>query len=366
MELKEHNILFFTRTMKLGGTENVILQLCEVFMPLVNKIVVCSCGGVNIERLKEMKICHYEIPDIENKSWLVILKVLRILSSIVKKENITIIHTHHRMAAFYVSLLRLHKKCYFFNTSHNTFNNKICLTRFAYKHANLIACGECVKKNLVEQFRISDSRIMVIHNAVKVFKDKIAIDFLIKELHDKGYFVIGNIGRLAEQKGMGYYIGSIPAITEKHPNSRFLIIGAGEDEHKLKKLVKDNGIEKYVFFMGYRNDIQNIMCQLDLLVLSSLWEGLPLAPIEAFSVGKTVIATAVDGTVEIIENGKNGFLVEPKHSEQIAEKVSWIIEHPEERKKMEESARMRYENKFSFEKMAAGYVNFYTQKLRGN
>ena len=54
MMLKNQNIMFFTRTMQLGGTENVILQLCEVFKPLVNKVVVCSHGGVNEEKLKEI------------------------------------------------------------------------------------------------------------------------------------------------------------------------------------------------------------------------------------------------------------------------------------------------------------------------
>ena len=53
MILEKQNILFFTRTMKLGGTENVILQLCEIFKPLVNKIVVCSCGGVNVQKLQK-------------------------------------------------------------------------------------------------------------------------------------------------------------------------------------------------------------------------------------------------------------------------------------------------------------------------
>ena len=51
MSLKDQNILFFTRTMKLGGTENVVLQMCEILQPYVNKIVVCSCGGVNVEKL---------------------------------------------------------------------------------------------------------------------------------------------------------------------------------------------------------------------------------------------------------------------------------------------------------------------------
>lgn len=54
MDLGKQNILFFTRTMMLGGTENVVLQLCEVFKPKVNKIVVCSCGGVNVEKLTEI------------------------------------------------------------------------------------------------------------------------------------------------------------------------------------------------------------------------------------------------------------------------------------------------------------------------
>ena len=54
MELSNQNILFLTRTMDLGGTENVILQLCEIFKPRVNKIVVCSCGGINVEKIEQM------------------------------------------------------------------------------------------------------------------------------------------------------------------------------------------------------------------------------------------------------------------------------------------------------------------------
>ncbi len=58
---------YFTRTMGLGGTENVVLQLCEILNPVVNKVVVCSCGGVNEKRLLAMGIKHYTIPDIEKK-----------------------------------------------------------------------------------------------------------------------------------------------------------------------------------------------------------------------------------------------------------------------------------------------------------
>ena len=92
MVLQDQNILFFTRTMALGGTENIILQLCEVFKPLVHNIVVCSCGGINEEKLSAMGIRHYTIPDIEKKSIHNLFTIPAELKKIIRQENITIIH----------------------------------------------------------------------------------------------------------------------------------------------------------------------------------------------------------------------------------------------------------------------------------
>lgn len=359
MELKKQNILFFTRTMGLGGTENVILQLCEIFKPLVNKIVVCSCSGVNVRELQKLGINHYEITDIENKSPITIISNIKKINEIIKNEKITVVHTHHRMAAFYVEFMKLYKKCICINTCHNTFYNKKLLTKFAYKHINLITCGEMVKKNLVEYFYMPSDRITVIHNAVKSFDGKITPDPIIEKMRKDNCFIVGNIGRLSEQKGMEYYIRAIPGVINKHPNTKFLVVGDGEDKEKLISLVRQLRIEDYVVFMGYRKDIQNIMSQIDLIVLSSLWEGLPLTPIEAFSVGKTIIATAVDGTVEVIENGKCGFMVEPKEPEQITERIIWMIEHPEERKSLEREAKRRYKQEFSIKRLSNAYIDFY-------
>lgn len=357
--IKKQNVLFFLRTMGLGGTENVVLQLCEIIKPLVNNIVVCSCGGVNVGTLDKTGIRHYLIPDIENKSIETIISVSRQLLHIIKVENITIIHTHHRMAAFYVSLLGLYKKYYFINTAHNTFNNKKILTFFSYKHANIVACGEKVKRNLVDFFTIPDEQVTVIHNTVKPFDSPIVEDHLIKTLHNNGNFVVGNVGRLSEQKGMEYYIKAIPNVLEKHTNVSFLIIGSGEGEARLRDLVKKTGIGSSVYFMGYRTDVQNIMSQLDLIVLSSLWEGFPLTPIEAFSVGKTIVATAVDGTVEIVEDGKSGVLISPYSFSQIADKINWAIDHPNEIENMEIASRQQYERKFSYETFRKNYINYY-------
>lgn len=359
MNLQEQNILFFTRTMQLGGTENVILQLCEIFKPLVNKIVVCSCGGINVEKIEKMGIKHILIEDIENKSFPIMLKVIKSLKKIIKDEKISVIHTHHRMAAFYISLLRLYRDCIFINTSHNTFYDKKFLTKFAYKQGHLIACGQMVKKNLVDVFGLPENQVTVIHNAVKAFDGNVKKDFLIEEMHEKGFFVVGNIGRLSEQKGMEYFIKAIPEVMQKCPNTRFVIVGSGEEEEMLKQLSNELEVDEYLTFLGYREDIQNLMSQIDLIVLSSLWEGLPLTPIEAFSVGKTIVATAVDGTVEIVDDGVDGCLISPKQSKQIADKIIWFIDNDDIRRKMESNSLIHYRNEFSFEKLKSNYCSYY-------
>lgn len=165
--------------------------------------------------------------------------------------------------------------------------------------------------------------------------------------HDEGDFVIGNIGRLSEQKGMEYFIKAIPDVIKVHPNTRFVIAGNGEDEEKLKVLSAELSVEKYLTFLGYRTDVQNLMGQLDLIVLSSLWESLPLTPMEAFSIEKTIVATAVDGTPEVVRNVENGLLVKPRNSVQMVEKISWMIEHPEEKMRMEHHALKIFKEEFS-------------------
>ena len=103
------------------------------------------------------------------------------------------------------------------------------------------------------------------------------------------------------------------------------------------------------------------MSQLDLIVLSSLWEGLPLTPIEAYSVGKTVIGTAVDGTPEIIRDGVDGYLVERCNSVQLSDKMDYLLKHPQIREELERQAHKRYCDEFSFEKLKTAYIELYKE-----
>lgn len=362
MLLEKQNVLFFLRGSQHGGTENIVIELCKIFQPLVNKVVVASAksGGVFEDKLSDLGIKYYSIPDIEVKTPSTILRVSKTIRQIIKEEHITVIHTHHRMAAFYVRILMLDRYCKFINTSHNTFSNHKMLTRYAYKTAHMIACGNKVKENLESFFGLTN--VTVLHNAVNAFNDSTAEDDLIlTKMRNQGNILIGNVGRLSEQKGMKYFVQAVPEVIKSKPNSRFFIVGSGEEEGMLRRLSKELGVEKYIIFSGYRIDVQNFMRQMDFIVLSSLWEGLPLTPIEAFSVAKTIIATAVDGTVEIVKDQENGLLIEPKDTKQMAEKMLWMIEHTDERNLMGKNAYDTFRTEFSIDRLKVAYIDYYTR-----
>ena len=160
---------------------------------------------------------------------------------------------------------------------------------------------------------------------------------------------------------MSYFIDAAEILSESHPEVKFVIVGDGELKNQLHEYVKSKRLQDMFLFLGYRNDIQNVISQLDFIVLSSLWEGLPLTPIEAYSVGKTVIGTAVDGTQEIIRDGVDGYLIEPRNSVQLAKKMNDLIENPQKRKRMGIEAQKRYQDEFSFDRLSHRYIEFYEE-----
>ena len=351
--------------MGLGGTENVVLQLCQVFHNLVNKIVVCSIGGVLENELNRMGIQHYKIKDISSKNPLDFISSCFEIRKIIKIENITIVHSHHRMAALIAEIVSPSSVIKVAN-AHNTFYDKRFLSRFAYKHTHIVAVGEKVKQNLTDYFGLPEKQISVIYNAVKPFDKNIDVVDVLNKEKQQGNVVIGNIGRLAPQKGMEYFVESAKLVLKKHLNARFFIVGDGPLKDKLQQIIKQNHLDKFVYLLGYRSDIQNVMSQCDFIVLSSLWEGLPLTPIEAFSVSKTVVATSVDGTPEIVKNNENGLLVEPKNVEQLADKICFLIKNKDTRVKLELCAKYSFDEQFSFYKFKENYIQYYSFMLNNN
>ena len=154
------NILYISRTMGQGGAEKIVYQLAVGLQEQQNNIYVASSGGYYVNRLKKYKIPHYQIQDPESKRPATVFENLIILYRIIKRCKIDIVHTHHRAAALYASLLKfVCPQIKLVYTAHNVFFNRKILTCMALGNTYIAAVGLGVKKNLTDFFSIRQEKI---------------------------------------------------------------------------------------------------------------------------------------------------------------------------------------------------------------
>lgn len=342
--------------MDIGGAERIVYQLSSDLKDEFSSVHVASTGGLWESELSAKDIQHHKILDIDSKNPLTVIKILYSIGQIIKNNEITIVHTHHRMAAFYIRLLKLfNSRLTHVYTAHNVFKDKLPLYRFALKNAKSVAVGEAVNKNLKEDVVITDSR--VIYNGV-VLKET---DDQVDEIISYNGIKLGCIARLSEQKGLTYLIDAMSLLTIK--DIRLFIVGEGELREELENKVKELDLQDSVIFLGYRKDIVECINSFDFLVSSSLFEGLALNVIETFMNGKTMVATNIPGINEVV-NAENGILVPAKDVNAMAKAIEKMATDPRLREKLANQAKKDYENKFSYPLFLENYRELY-RELKG-
>ena len=355
-ENRKNNILHISRTMDIGGAERIVYQLSSDLKDEFDSVHIASTGGLWESELSAKGIQHHKILDIDSKNPLTVLKLLTSIRQIIKKNKITIVHTHHRMAAFYIRLLKLvHPKLIHVYTAHNVFKDKLPLYRFALKNAKSVAVGEAVNKNLKEDVVITDSR--VIYNGV-VLKET---DDHVDEIISYGGIKLGCIARLSEQKGLTYLLDAMSLLTVK--DIRLFIVGDGELRNELENKVKELDLQDSVTFLGYRKDIAECINSFDFCVLPSVFEGFGLVAIEAFMNSKTLVATDIPGLNEVVTN-KNGILVPAKDPAALASAIDKLATDATLRQELSSQAKNDYENKFSYPLFLENYRKLY-RELKG-
>lgn len=355
-ENQKNNILHISRTMDIGGAERIVYQLSSDLKDEFDSVHVASTGGLWERELAAQGIQHHKILDIDSKNPVTVLKLLFSIHQIIKQKGITIVHTHHRMAAFYIRLLKfVYPKLTHVYTAHNVFKDKLHLYRFALKKAKSVAVGEAVNNNLKEDVGITDSK--VIYNGVILKKTDNQVDEIIGYDGTK----IGCIARLSEQKGLTYLIEAMPLLTVK--NIRLFIVGDGELRNELENKVKELHLQDSVTFLGYRKDIVECINSFDFCVLPSIFEGFGLVAIEAFMNSKTLVATDILGLNEVVTN-ENGILVPVKDPIALAVAIDKLASDATLREELASQAKKDYESKFSYPLFLENYRELY-RELKG-
>ncbi|HAV11234.1 MAG TPA: hypothetical protein DCX32_01690 [Candidatus Moranbacteria bacterium] len=205
--------------------------------------------------------------------------------------------------------------------------------------------------------------IKVIYNGVDILKFSPK-----KESRPSDKFIITLGGtRITARKGISYLIEAVEKIQGKYPQIFVKILGDGSDREDLEKMVKDLKLDDRIVFIGRvpSEEIPPYYQEASLFVLPSLNEGMSNAMLEALASGLPIISTDTGGANELVEEGKNGFLVKMKDSDDIAEKICKIVGDRELVENMGEESR-RLAEKMSWEKVAGRYVELYGNILNNS
>jgi glycosyltransferase involved in cell wall biosynthesis len=171
-------------------------------------------------------------------------------------------------------------------------------------------------------------------------------------------------GRLAAQKGVDDLIKAIDLLQHVKPGLRALIVGDGPLRSHLEDIVHAYQLDTMVRFLGHRNDVPKLLAAADLLVLPSLYEGLPNVVLEAMQLSKPVVATAAPGTTELVIDGETGRLVPMQNPPALAEAIRNVLEDPALARRLGEAGRARVETQFRAATMIARFSELYEQLAR--
>ena len=206
----------------------------------------------------------------------------------------------------------------------------------------VIAVSEAARCFLVRKKAYPSGKVVVVPNGrdLSIFRPGMARGAARAELGlDDGRPVVGVVGRLETQKGHVYLLEAWRTVTRAFPETRLLVVGEGSLRADLERRARELGIAGSVLFTGFRGDVPRLLDAIDVLVLPSLYEGMPLTAIEASAMARPVVATAVDGTPEVVRDSVTGLLVPPAEPEALARALSALLRDPGTRKRMGEAGR---------------------------
>ncbi len=379
----KHNLLYVFDNLEFGGGERGFIQLINCLCRARYKIMVaCLPTDVFIEKIKGNEVQINSV-DMRNRfNPMVILQLINLM----KRENVDIAHSQGVRADFFTGIAAKLAGVPFvvstvqmpvegFNVSAIKRFIYISLNRFSERFVDrFIVVSDALKKIMIEKHRIEPQRVVKIYNGIETNDLCLADDEIMRRRtgfrNESGLGgsipVIGVIGRLVWQKGFEYFIEAIPEVLKEFKEARFLIVGDGSLNNKLKAASKTLKIDDRIIFTGFRRDIKEIVAAIDIFVMPSLLEGLPMTLLEAMAMGKPIVATDIDGINEVLENGKTGLLVPTRDPDALSKAIINLLIHRDQAHQMGINARRIVEERFGADIMVERVEDIYEELLRHN
>jgi glycosyltransferase involved in cell wall biosynthesis len=230
----------------------------------------------------------------------------------------------------------------------------------------VVTNAEAVRRQLIGE-GYSPTKLQVIHNGVAI-PDNLQPETRGRLRQELGLPpdapLVAAICRLAPCKGVQFFLEAAAHLAPRWPDVRFLVVGDGPCRADLERTASRLGLSGRLVFAGSRSDIPEILSDLRVCVLPSLYEGLPNILLESMAMGIPVVATRVGGTPEGVDDGVTGILVPPRDPGSLARAVEHLLQDPEAGRRMGMAGRERVIARFSIERMVRATESLYTDLLQ--
>lgn len=232
---------------------------------------------------------------------------------------------------------------------------------------HVIAVSESTREYLLAHENLPPDRVTTIHNGVdlEVYKPRPkrrAVTRSEWQLPAEAYIIAG-IGRLTYQKNFSLFLEVAAEVSRFEPQTFFILAGTGEEEPKLRQQARELGIEKRVRFLGYVKEMSALYPALDMLLLTSRYEGLPITVLEAMAGGIPIVAARLDGVQEILTDEKDALLATPGDRTAFVSRVLALVQRPEAGKRYAEAALATVEAEYSAQTMTRRVETIYSHYL---
>jgi glycosyltransferase involved in cell wall biosynthesis len=232
---------------------------------------------------------------------------------------------------------------------------------------HFILVSQAMKRDHLKK-GLPESKLSVIHNAIELPErpTEHVPQTSLRELLGVGddVTIVGTVARLHTVKGHTYLLKAIKQVVAERQDVVFPWIGDGDLYEALQKEARELGVDRYIRMLGFRQDVPDLLPQLDLFVLPSLSEGLSVAILEALAVGVPVIATAVGGSPEVIDSGKDGLLVPPADPNALAESICLLVKDKELRTRLAKAGQEMVYRRFTLPRLVRETTDVYKKLLQ--
>jgi glycosyltransferase involved in cell wall biosynthesis len=347
LKQRKLRVLEAIRQGTIGGGETHVLDLVQALnRDLYEPVVLSFTPGPMVDRLESMGVRTYIIPTekpFNFTKW-------REVKQLMKAEKIDLLHAHGTRAGsntFWAArqlglpvIYTVHGWSFHVDQPLLTLKTRQLGEKFLLNQANVTVCVSESNRQSGLAFTPMP-RAVVIKNGVNLHKYNPDRNFrnLRQELGlPSDGVLVACIARITAQKDPLNYIRAIAAVPASLPVT-FLLVGNGELKAAAQQLALELQLGERLRFLEARQDIPDLLRAIDIYCLPSLWEGLSIGLLEAMAMGKAVVATAIDGTLEVIEDGVNGLLIQPNLPEQLAVALTRLVNDAELRHRLGTAAR---------------------------